>query len=160
MLSMATYRLKVTAPLDRGATADLFRHTLARIPSVFGRLLYLGSLRDPLSGAYRHYGLAAAYGSELSQQALRLSHNRVFREWLRMSLEDKYTDLLAYLDTLDTPRSKVVSYWLESEAYMSCVPASASRAERLYFSSDANELLELVSFSAGGSRARKSSRRR
>jgi hypothetical protein len=157
---MATYRLKVTAPLERGAAADLFRHTLSRIPSVFGRLLYLGSLRDPHTGAYRHDGLAAAFGPDLSQQALRLSHNRVFREWLRMSLEQKHSDLSAYLDTLESPRSKVVNYWLESETYRSCVPGAASRAERAYFSSDVEELLELISFAAGGSRARKSSRPR
>ena len=33
--------------MERGAAADLWRHTLAQIPSTFGRLVYLAGLRDP-----------------------------------------------------------------------------------------------------------------
>jgi hypothetical protein len=45
--------------LERSATADLFKNTLSRIPTLFGRLAYLASLRDSNSGIYRHYGLAS-----------------------------------------------------------------------------------------------------
>lgn len=156
---MGIRRLKPRAPLDRTAGADLFRHTLARIPSVFGRLLYLGSLRDPNTGVYRHYGLTAAFGKEQSLHALRVSHNRTFREWLRLSLEEKHADLVTYLETLDDPRGLVVDYWLESRGYLACVPDVASKADRAWFASDIEELLASLSFAAGGSRARGSSRR-
>ncbi len=32
--------------LERGAASDLWRHTLSQIPTVFGRLVYLSSLRE------------------------------------------------------------------------------------------------------------------
>ena len=159
-MRMGTPRLKVTAPLDRSAAADLFRHTLTRIPSVFGRLMYLGSLRDPNTGVYHHYGLTTAFGKDQSVQALRLSHSRTFREWLRLSLQEKHADLVAYLETLDDPKGLVVGYWLESEGYLTCLPDSATRADRAFFTTDIERLLESVNYAAGGSRARKSSRRR
>ena len=128
--------------------------------SVFGRLLYLGSLRDPNTGAYRHYGLTAAFGKEQSAQALLLSHRRTFREWLRFSLEERQADLASYLETLDDPKGKVVDYWLESKGYLAGLPDSASKADRELYESELENLLVLLSYSAGGSRAPGSSRRR
>ena len=50
--------------LERGAAADLWRNTLSQIPTLFGRLVYLSSLRDSNSGAYEHYGLAKVFGAK------------------------------------------------------------------------------------------------
>jgi hypothetical protein len=146
--------------LDRSATADLFRHTLARIPSLYGRLMYLSSLRDPNTGAYRHYGLAAAFGREQSAQALEASHTRTFREWLRLSLREKHEDLLSYLETLDDPKGLVVSYWIESQGYLGCIPDKATKADRLHYTHDIQQLLAAVNYSSGGAwKGPRSSRR-
>jgi hypothetical protein len=145
---------------QRTASADLFRHTLSRIPSQFGRLLYLGSLRDPHSGSYRHYGLSAAYGREQSEQALRLSHNRTFREFLRMPVKEKHADLLEYLESLEDPKGRVVRFWLESRGYLANVPDAASRADRALYASDVEHVLEAIRAGDGESRAPGSLRRR
>ncbi len=108
--AMAMRSFKPRGLLDRTPGADLFRHTLARIPSHFGRLMYLSSLRDPNSGAYRHYGLQAAFGREQSSVALQTSHTRTFRDWLKLELSEKHADLLAYLESLDDPNGLVVKY--------------------------------------------------
>lgn len=153
--------MKVRGMLDRSATADLFRHTLARIPSLYGRLMYLSSLRDPNTGAYRHYGLATAFGRDQSSQALETSHARTFREWLRLDLQEKHADLLAYLNTLDDPKGLVVSYWMESRGYLGCIPDNASRADRLHYIGDIQQLLATVNYSnGGGSKGPRSSRRK
>lgn len=157
---MGMRRLKPGAPLDRSAGADLFRHTLSRIPSVFGRLLYLASLRDPNTGVYHHHGFTAAFGKEQSRQALILSHKRTFREWMRLKFKEKHADLVTYLETLDDPKGLVVSYWLESQGYLTCVPDDASKADRAYYESDLKLLLESLRDAAGGGPARGSSRRR
>jgi hypothetical protein len=158
---MAISRLRPKAVLDRSASADLFRHTLARIPCMFGRLMYFGSLRDPNTGVYHHYGLTSAFGREQSIEALRLSHLRTFREWLRLPLREKHADLEAYLESLDDPKGLVVGYWLESEGYMGCIPQGASKADREYYSNDLKRLLRGLSVAAGGgSRGLKSSRRK
>jgi hypothetical protein len=157
---MALRNLKPRGTLDRSATADLFRHTLSRIPSVYGRLLYLSALRDPNTGTYRHYGLAAAFGRDQSISALQTCHTKTFREWLKLPLRDKHADLVSYLETLEDPKGLVVDYWTESQGYLGCVPESASKAEYTDFVTGIERLLGMVSRAAGGaSRDPKTSRR-
>ncbi|MDP9115300.1 MAG: hypothetical protein M3O20_16675, partial [Acidobacteriota bacterium] len=73
-------RFKPKGMLERDALADLWKHTLSQIPTVYGRLVYLASLRDPNSGTYRHHGLSASFGREQSIYALRKSHEQTFLE--------------------------------------------------------------------------------
>ena len=57
---------------------DLWRRTISVIPSEVGRLVYLGSLLDPNSGRYNHYGLETIYSPEQSDRALRQTHLELF----------------------------------------------------------------------------------
>jgi hypothetical protein len=91
---MAVSRQK--RPLERGAPADLWRNTLSQIPSVFGRLVYLSSLRSGTSGRYEHHGLAMTFGEEESHLALSASHQETFAAWLSFSLEQQKADLDLY----------------------------------------------------------------
>lgn len=147
---MAIRQLKPRGVLDRSVGADLFRHTLARIPSMFGRLLYFASLRDPNTGAYRHYGLSSAFGRDQSAQALRLSHVRTFREWLQAPLRQRHEDLQGYLDSLGDPKGTVVGYWLEAQSYLTAIPDSATRAEREHFSKHVERLLRSTKAAGAG----------
>ena len=79
-------RFKLKGTLERDAVADLWKHTLSQIPTTYGRLVYLASLRDPNSGSYRHHGLSAAFGREQSTYALRTSHEQTFLQWLNLPL--------------------------------------------------------------------------
>jgi hypothetical protein len=141
--------------LERSATADLFKNTLARIPTVFGRLEYLASLRDPTSGVYKHHGLAAIFGREESRKALSQSHQVVFQEWLNLRLADKKEDLLEYLKGLDEPLSVVLAYWTRIPTYRGYMPASARPSERELFRMEFEVLLETFNCSdpTGSSRA-------
>lgn len=139
--------------LDRTASEDLFRQTLARISSLYGRLIYLSSLRDPNTGAYRHYGLATAFGRDQSAEALQSSHRRTFREWLKLGLAEKHSDLVGYLETLDDPKGLVVRYWMESQGYLGCIPDTASKADRALYTSDIQQLLTVISHSYGAGRS-------
>ena len=56
---------KINAALDRNAASDLWRNTLSQIPSVFGRLVYLASLRNANNGRYEHHGLALVLGTTM-----------------------------------------------------------------------------------------------
>ena len=87
-------RFKPKGSLERTAADDLWKHTLSRIPAVYGRLMYLTSLRDPNSGLYRHHGLSAAFGRDESSKPLKQSHERTFLEWLKLPLPDKNRDWL------------------------------------------------------------------
>src|SRR4051812_48038834 len=96
---MPRFRLK--GSLNQDAVADLWKHTLSRIPTVFGQIAYLASLRDTNSGVYKHHGLAAAFGRDESIRALRESHETSFQQWLEMPLADRSQDLRSYLQSLE-----------------------------------------------------------
>ena len=105
-------RFKPKGSLERTALADLWKHTLSRVPTEFGRLAYLASLRDPNSGKYHHHGLTMMFGREESRLALQESHDRVFREWLIKPLAEKTEEIGQYLDSLKEDRQQVLSHWL------------------------------------------------
>ena len=137
-------RFKSKGMLERTALADLWRHTLSQIPTVYGRLAYLASLRDPNSGAYRHHGLSTAFGREESAKALKESHERIFSEWLNLALVDKSGDLRTYLQGLDDPQESVVVHWLRSDHYRAQIPDSARPMEIELFHTDLEALLRLL----------------
>jgi hypothetical protein len=141
--------------LERSAKADLFKNTLARIPTLFGRLAYLASLRDSSSGVYRHHGLASIFGRDESRKALLESHQAVFQEWLNMSLAEKKEDLSEYFDGLEDPRPTVLEHWTRIPTYRSYMPASARPSERELFGIEFEVLLEAFKCSdpPGSSRA-------
>jgi hypothetical protein len=137
-------RFKPKGTLERSASGDLWKHTLSRIPTVFGRLAYLASLRDANSGAYRHHGLSTMFGREEGTNALRSSHEEAFTEWLGFSLKEKYADLDRYFESLEEPRGAVADHWLRTANYRSCVPGAAKELERELFSKDMENLLEAI----------------
>lgn len=145
-------RFRPKGMLAKSASEDLFRHTLSRIPTVYGKLVFFGSLRDGNSDSYRHHGLSAAFGREEAVNALREGHKSVFREWLNAALSEKYDDLMQYIASLDAPRSQTARKWLQSKAYKPCVPFSATPAESAYFISDLEALLTALSYEAAAGR--------
>jgi len=136
-------RARPKGALERSAAADLFKHTLSRIPTVYGRLSYLASLRDTNSGNYRHHGLFLAFGREAAIEALKERHISLFREWLAMSLEAKSEDLAAHMATLEDPQAEVLRHWKQSRIYRTYVPPSASPAETELFVAELEALLEV-----------------
>src|SRR5882724_9266282 len=103
--------------MERGARADLWKNTLLRIPTLYGRLAYLASLLEPDTGRYRHHGLAAVFGRNESNAALRDSHMEVFLEWLNLPLKDRHEDLNEYLISLPERRERVIRNWRRSRTY-------------------------------------------
>jgi hypothetical protein len=128
---------------------DLWRHTLARIPTVFGRLLYLSSLRNRGSGVYEHPGLAQMIGDEEAGETLRRSHARVFQDWLCLNLEQQKADLQEYLAEVPNPAAMLADWAIFAE-YQSWAPGAAQDAERRLFVGDLVILLTLLKGEYGG----------
>ena len=135
---------RASQALDRTASSDLWRNTLAQIPSVFGRLVYLASLRNGNSGRYEHHGLALVFGEDEANRALKKSHSRVFREWLTFNLEQQEADLGLYLSGLDEDKRTVLTTWRELAPYRTLMPVSLRGVERRLFITDLQALLELL----------------
>ena len=123
---------------------DVWQRTLQRIPSLFGRLAYLASLRDETSGRYRHFGLARMYGDDEADIVLRVSHERVFAEWLNLSLERQRGEIERHLDQLDEDRRTVLAAWGALQPYAALPPAAAGEAERVLYLSDLEIILEIL----------------
>lgn len=129
--------------LERDALTDLWKHSLSRIPTLCGRLVYLSSLRDSNSGAYRHHGLAAAFGRDESARAMQESHLQVFVEWLALPLQGKAGDVRDYLASTDEGPGNVAAFWLRSGQPRNLIPEQSFLAQREHFERDMGTLLEI-----------------
>jgi hypothetical protein len=123
---------------------DLHEHTLAAIPSYFGKLAYLAGLRDENSGKYRQYGLEKLYPQEACHQALLHSHRLIFYEWLRLTLAEQREDLLLYLDQLGEDPPTVLRAWRKLEPFRLYPPAETGRGDVELFLSDLRMLLDIL----------------
>ena len=131
-------------PLERGAASDLWRNTLSQITTVFGRLVYLSSLRNANTGHYEHHGLELVFGEKEADKAMRRTHVQAFDEWLNYSLEQQKADLDSYLVAFGDKRAAVVDTWLRLTPYKAVVPTSCRNAERDLFFTEFSVLLELL----------------
>jgi hypothetical protein len=122
--------------------AALWRSMLAHVPTVFGRLLFMASLRDQGTGRYSHPTFSAALGAEEADRMLRQSHYQVFSQWLAFSLAEQKEDLDEFLGEPAAPE--------RLSAYRNLAPARAHEVERQLYLTDLETLLELLIVERGG----------
>lgn len=132
------------AALDRGAVSNLWRNTLSQIASVFGRLVYVSSLRNSNNGRYEHHGLALIFGEDDANRALKKSHVQIFTEWLTFNLEQQKADLDLYLSGLPDKREVVIENWIRLAPYRNLIPSSVRGVERRLYITDLKALLEVL----------------
>jgi len=120
----------------KAPAASQWRLMLAQIPTIFGRLAYLASLRDPATGRYQHSDLISMLGSEDADRALRHSHHQVFSQWLTFNLAAQKSDLDEYLRT--SGGRQFPGY------YRTLVPPTARDVERQLYITDLETLMELL----------------
>jgi hypothetical protein len=126
----------------RGPAAELWWKTLSRIPTHFGRLVFLSSLRDALTGHYAHAPLSQIVGREITDRTLCHSHYEIFSTWLGFTLAQQKADLDEYLMAFQAP--------LDPVAYRDIVPVTAHQVERQLYLADLETLLDLLRFERGG----------
>lgn len=123
---------------------DLWRRTLAHIPSIYGRLAFLASLVDVNTGRYEHHGLSVIFGAEEADRTLRKSHEEVFLDWLSLQLEQQKADLELYFSTLPASKKTLVDNWRRLMPYRTALPAWASEGQRELFEANFALLLRLL----------------
>jgi len=129
---------------NRRVIEDFTSRTLAAIPSDFGRLLYVGSLRDAPSGRYVHEGLEAIYPEGAVLEALAYCHKELFARILEMPLERQEWDLRACLAAMESEFWEIVARWRESEFYRVLVPSGVPCYLGDLFASDVRALLDIL----------------
>jgi hypothetical protein len=130
------------SPSFRMPTVEVWRNTLSQIPTLFGRLVYLASLRDTATGRYRHEMLSRLMGNEDGDRALSRSHYQLFSEWLAYSLAEQKSDLDEYLSTAGGSR--------HFRHYHHLIPPTAREVERQLYLTDLETLMELLRYERGG----------
>jgi len=130
--------------LERSASASLWRNTLSQIASVFGRLVYLSSLRNQNTGRYEHDGLALLFGGDEANKALRKAHSRAFAEWLSFNIEQQKADLDFYISALFADKKTVLEAWTTLTPYRNLAPNGVRPVERKLYLADFKAILALL----------------
>jgi hypothetical protein len=129
---------------DEGSADELWRHTLSQIPSSFGRLVYLASLRDQNTGRYEHHGLSQMFGEAESDRALRQSHEQTFASWLSFDLKQQKEDLDLYLSAFHVEKRTILATWIRLAPYRNLTPTTVPEPERRLYLTDIEAILELL----------------
>jgi hypothetical protein len=122
----------------RGPAATTWRQILSQIPTLFGRLVFLASLRDAVTGRYTHEALAGLLGAEETDRTLCHSHHQIFSQWLASGLAEQKADLDEYRQ--GSPNEP---------DYRKLVPATAREVERQLYLTDLETLQELMRYESG-----------
>ena len=122
---------------------ELWRQTLSQIPTVFGRLVYMASLRDSATNRYVHASLTSLLGAEDADRTLCHSHHQVFSQWIGFSLSEQKADLDEYVRETGSRKHLL-------QQYGSLVPAKARDVERQLYITDLETLMELQRYGNGG----------
>ena len=128
----------------RKVIQDFTVTTLAGIPGLFARLVYISSMRDLSSGRYEHAGLSALYPEAAVQQALQLCHEQIFERILELPLSDQELDLRNCLEGMEGGLIGAVSHWRQMEAYRVFVPETVPDYLKELFCSNLRALLEIL----------------
>ena len=130
--------------LERDAREDLWLHTLSQIPTLFGKLQYLASLRDPNTGNYEHHGLSLVFGEKEATKAMRQNHKRTFADWLAYGLVEQQADLEGYLVGLRSPLSDILASWELLEPWKLYVPLGVMPSEKALYAADLRTICRVL----------------
>jgi hypothetical protein len=126
------------------AIQDLHDRTLANLPEVLTRLIYLSSTRDYNTGEYQHAGLADRYGPDTAQKALAGCHQAAFENLLYTDLADLVRQLAAYIESIGAERDQVLDAWRGLQAYRVLIPNACDDLSAELFTSNIKIALEAL----------------
>jgi hypothetical protein len=122
---------------------ELWRLQLEAIPSLFGRLAYMASLRRP-DQRYYDPEVTSLVGKSLCHQIIQRSYTATIRTWFALTLREKASDLKPYLATLadGTTTIRWRQTWMEFARDV--VPTDMNPTERQLFLRMLDSVLELM----------------
>jgi hypothetical protein len=126
---------------SRAVIEDFSSQTLAAISSDFGRLYYISSLKDSLSGRYQHEGLMSLYSESAVQAALCHCHEELFGRILETPLSEQAQDLRACLDSAGDRYWEVIESWRKNRDFEEMCPAGLPHYLHDLFCSNLGALL-------------------
>ena len=128
---------------SRSVIEDFSSQTLKAISSVFGRLYYVNSLKDSISGRYEHDGLTSLYPENAVQAALSHCHEELFCRILETPLSEQERDLKACLGSAGEQYWDVVESWQKDRDFQTMCPEGLPEYLRDLFCSNMGALLAI-----------------
>ncbi len=132
---------RVSFDRNKALIEDFTEVTLAAIPSDYGRLLYLSTLRDLATGRYVHSGLEEKYSEGAVHEVLDGVHHEIVTRILETPLDQQAADLGRCLDNLPGDRRELAKQWKELEFYRALLPLGMPGYTRELFCSNLEALL-------------------
>ena len=130
---------------SRAVIEDFSSQTLAAIPTDFGRLYYVSSLKDADSGRYEHDGLRTLYSENAVQAGLSHCHEELFSRILETPLREQERDLHACLGSAGDKFRDVVENWRENRCFQEMCPEGLPDYLQDLFCSNMGALLAIFS---------------
>jgi hypothetical protein len=124
---------------------DFTSRTLAVIPSDFGRLYYVSSLRDSRTGRYQHDGLMDVYSDNSVQEALGQCHEELFSRILETPLAEQERDLRKCLGAAGSKFWTFVDSWQNDKSFQTMCPEGLPGYLKDLFCSNLAALLAIFS---------------
>jgi hypothetical protein len=106
------------------------------IPTVFGRLVYLATTWDPSVKGYRCNPWAGMANPEGVNAALGRTHQKVFLQWLGLSLDRQRRDLMRFADSDGPGAYECIWSWWSNGFFDHLAPATAEWHETQLFKHD------------------------
>jgi hypothetical protein len=130
---------------SRAVIEDFTSRTLAAIPSDYGRLYYVSSLKNPDTGRYQHDGLAYLYSEASVQDALAHCHEEIFSRILEAPLRDQEHDLRKCLEVAGDKFWTIVESWRDGRFFRTMCPEGLPDYLNELFCSNMGALLAIFS---------------
>ena len=128
---------------SRRVIEDFTSRTLAAIPTEFGRLYYVSSLKNSVNGRYQHDGLGDVYSADSIQEALEQCHEELFSRILETSLDEQAVDLRKCLDSAGDRFWTIVETWRLDQSFRIMCPEDMPDYLRDLFCSNLRVLLAI-----------------
>jgi hypothetical protein len=88
-------------PARGGYAAERWSKELEKLFTVFGRLVYLGSLLDPARGTFVHQGLELRCGKQRCRELIRDAYRRTLDIWLGYDRTRQEEEVRRYFAALE-----------------------------------------------------------
>jgi len=132
---------------SRAVIEDFSSTTLAAIPSDFGRLCYISSLRHSATGRYEHDGLFKLYSEESVQEALSNCHEEMFSRILETPLREQAHDLRRCIDAAGNNIEALIPSWRADRSFRAMCPDGLPDYLHELFCSNMGALLAIIASS-------------
>lgn len=129
---------------SRAVIEDFSTRTLSAIPSDFGRLSYICSLKDSRSGLYEHDGLMNLYPASAVQAALKHCHEELFSRILEAPLKEQARDLRECVNTAGEAGWEALKKWGTNRSFQEMCPGDLPGYLQDLFCSNMTALLAIL----------------